>query len=147
MVLVLKENNNNNKEVPWDYWFIIITNPSQTNPEPNFIFDLLSKDKFLFSVSKPLSRCSECVPLAATPILMVDCYWNPWRKKLYMSQGLLNYSHVSQPLSKFTCSNIKAPLLKVGKAVLLVARAVPSLWLGEWHIFVPYFVFSSRISS
>jgi len=27
-----------------------------------------------------------------------------------MSQGLLDYSHVSQPLSKFTCSNIKAPL-------------------------------------
>jgi len=31
---VLKENNNNNKEVPWDYWFVIITNPSQTNPKP-----------------------------------------------------------------------------------------------------------------
>ena len=27
-----------------------------------------------------------------------------------MSQGLLDYSHVSQPLSKFTCSNTKAPL-------------------------------------
>jgi len=32
---VLKENNNNNKEVSWDYWFIIITNLSQTNPKPN----------------------------------------------------------------------------------------------------------------
>jgi len=29
----------------------------------NFIFDLLSKDKFLLSVSKLLSKCSECVPL------------------------------------------------------------------------------------
>jgi len=34
LVFVLKENNNNNKEVSWDYWFIIITNPSQTNPKP-----------------------------------------------------------------------------------------------------------------
>jgi len=34
LVFVLKENNNNNKKVPWDYWFIIITNPSQTNPKP-----------------------------------------------------------------------------------------------------------------
>jgi len=76
----------------------------------NFIFDPLSKDKFLLSVSKPLSRCGECVPLTTTPILMVECYWNPWRTKLYMSQGLPDYSHVLQPLSKFTCSNIKAPL-------------------------------------
>jgi len=31
---LIKENNNNNKKVPWDYWFIVITNPSQTNPKP-----------------------------------------------------------------------------------------------------------------
>jgi len=23
---------NNNKKVPWDYWFILMTNPSQTKP-------------------------------------------------------------------------------------------------------------------
>jgi len=26
---------------------------------------------------------SECVSLAIKPIIMVDCYWNPWRTKLY----------------------------------------------------------------
>jgi len=50
-------------------------NESFTNHD--FILDILSKDKFLFSVSKPLSRCSECVPLIIEPILMVDYYWNP----------------------------------------------------------------------
>jgi len=29
-----RKNNNNNKEVPWDYWFIVMTNPSPTNPKP-----------------------------------------------------------------------------------------------------------------
>jgi len=23
---------NNNKKAPWDYWFILVTNPSQTKP-------------------------------------------------------------------------------------------------------------------
>jgi len=64
------------------------------------------KTSFLKPITSPFGL-SECVPLATTPILMVDFYWNPWRTKLYLSQGLLDYSHVLQSLSNFTCSDIK----------------------------------------
>ena len=43
-------------KAPQDYWFILMTNPSQTKPlTQNFILDLLSKDKFLLSLSHLLS--------------------------------------------------------------------------------------------
>jgi len=38
-------------------------------------------------------------------------------------------------------------IMGVGTAVLLVARAVRSFWLGEIYFYLQIFVFSARISS
>jgi len=54
-----------------------MTSPSQTNPKPElYIGPTFERQVSLKPIASPFGL-SECVPLATTPILMVDCYWNP----------------------------------------------------------------------
>ena len=96
------------------YWQIL-HNP---NPKPKLYIGLTFKRQVSLKRIKVSLEIIECIPLATTPILMVDCYWNPWRTKHYLSQGLLDYSHVSQSLSNFTCSNIKTSCLNPSLSLL-----------------------------
>jgi len=70
------------------------------------MLDLFSKDKFLFSLSHLLS-VSVSVFFSNHAYFHGCLLLKSLKHETLLSQGLLDYSPVSQSLSNFTCSNIK----------------------------------------
>jgi len=91
----------------WDYWFVMVQILHKPNPKPRTLCCTYFL-KTSFSLAYHISFRSQWVCFVSN-----HAYFHGWlllkflKLETLLSQGLLDYFHVLQSLSNFTCSNIK----------------------------------------